>query len=280
MLRIGCQTYSWQMSIVRYQGKIDHIATVIAQAGFAGMETEIVMLGDFAAPERLAATLDAAGLDLAALTLVEAWAGDSGETSEERSRADSAVALTGAFADALLVLCQAPGEDRRDLRERQQHALRCVGDIAERAGDSGVRTAFHANSPEGSLFRTAEDYDVLLDGLPAAVGFAPDLGHIAKGGMDPLAMVAQHRDRVVHVHAKDMDETGRWVPIGTGVVPVSAVAELLSRTAYEGWLVLEDESELAERDPDAVTLQLGSYVDGVLRPLAQGPPGIPVDGIR
>jgi hypothetical protein len=45
------------------------------------------------------------------------------------------------------------------------------------------------------------------------------------------------------------------------------VAQLLQRTGYEGWFVLEDESELAERDPDGVAAQLGQYVDKVLRPL-------------
>jgi inosose dehydratase len=85
--------------------------------------------------------------------------------------------------------------------------------------------------------------------------------------MDPLAVVQQYRERVNHVHAKDMDDDGRWALIGTGVVPVAQVAELLQRTGYEGWFVLEDESELARRDPDGVAAQLGSYVNQVLWPL-------------
>ena len=100
------------------------------------------------------------------------------------------------------------------------------------------------------------------------MGFTPDLGHVARGGMDPLAVVKQYRERVNHVHAKDMDDQGRWALIGTGVVPVAEVAQLLDRTGYQGWFVLEDESELAERDPDGVAAQLGHYVEQVLRPLS------------
>ena len=101
---------------------------------------------------------------------------------------------------------------------------------------------------------------MLLERLPGSVGFAPDLGHIARGGMDPLSVVGRYRERVNHVHAKDMAEDGRWVLIGTGVVPVVEVAELLLRTGYDGWLVLEDESDMARQDPDAVALELGRYM--------------------
>jgi inosose dehydratase len=253
------------MSLPLYQGRIDHICEVVGDAGFAGLEPEVIMLGQFAAPGRLRGALRANNLELAALTLVEDWAGDH-ETPQERASADAAIALARSFDGALLALCQMPGHDRRDLRERQMRVLRCVGDIAERAEDAGLATTFHPNSPEGSLFRTREDYELLLERLPATVGFTPDLGHVARGGMDPLAVVKQYRERVNHVHAKDMDEAGRWALIGTGVVPVAEVAELLARTGYQGWFVLEDESELAERDPDGAAAQLGLYVDKVLRP--------------
>jgi inosose dehydratase len=266
MMRIGCQTYAWQMSLSLYQGKIDHISEVVGQAGFSGLEPEVVMLGEFATAERLRGALEPNNLGLAALTLVEDWTGEH-ETPSERVSADAAIALTKSFDGALLVLCQMPGKDRKDLRERQGRLLSCVRDVAARAEDAGVGTTFHPNSPEGSLFRTSGDYEILVGGLPGSVGFTPDLGHVARGGMDPLAVVQQYRERVNHVHAKDMDDDGRWALIGTGVVPVAQVAELLQRTGYEGWFVLEDESELARRDPDGVAAQLGSYVNQVLWPL-------------
>jgi inosose dehydratase len=264
------------MSLQKYRGRIDHISTVVAEAGFSGLEPEVVMLGDFATAERLREALKPSGLQLAALTLVEDWA-EEHETPAERASADAAIALTRRFDGALLALCQMPGEDRRDLRQRQSRLLSCVGEIAQRADDAGVKTTFHPNSPDGSLFRTGDDYELLLTGLPPSVGFTPDLGHIARGGMDPLSVVKQYRERVNHVHGKDMDSTGRWVLIGTGVVPVVEVAELLARTGYEGWLVLEDESAMAEQDPDAVAVTLGRYMDAVLRPVqqltARGRPG-------
>lgn len=279
MLRFGCQTYSWQMSFQRYRGRIDHICDVVARAGFAGLEPEVVMLSDFGTAERLRDVLEAAGLRLAALTLVEDWNGER-ESPGERVSADGAIALTACFDGALLVLCQMPGADRSNLRQRQERLLSCVGDIARRADDAGVKTTFHPNSPENSLFRTADDYEVLLSGLSAAVGFTPDLGHIARGGMDPVSVVQRYRERVNHVHAKDLDSNGKWALIGSGIVPVAEVVELLQRTGYEGWVVLEDESEMAERDPDAAAAHLGRYVNEVLRPTSQiADPG-PMDQLQ
>ena len=264
MMRFGCQTYSWQMSFDKYGGRLDHICGVVSQAGFDGLEAEVVMLGDFASVDKLRDALDHADLQLAALTLVREWAGDQ-ESEAEQAAADAAIALTSSFDRALLVLCQMPGKDRSDLKERQRRLLSCVAAIAQRAGDAGLKTAYHPNSPEGSLFRTSDDYEVLLDGLPPAVGFAPDLGHIARGGMDPVSVIQRYRDRVDHVHAKDMDTSGRWALIGSGEVPVADVAELLRATGYEGWFVLEDESKVAEQDPDLAARRLGEYVDEVLR---------------
>jgi inosose dehydratase len=168
------------MSLEKYRGRIDHIASVVGAAGFEGLEAEMVMLGGFAAPAPLAAALDAGGLQLAALTLVQDWAGD-GESPEEYAEAEAAIALTAKFKGTLLVLCQMPGRDREDLRGRQDRVLRCLRSVAARATDAGLVCAFHPNSPPGSVFRVADDYDRLLEGLPETVGFAPDLGHIARG---------------------------------------------------------------------------------------------------
>ena len=168
------------MSLEKYRGRIDHIASVVGAAGFDGLEAEMVMLGGFAGPSRLAGALDAGGLQLAALTLVEDWAGDE-ESPEEYEEAEAAIALTAKFKGTLLVLCQMPGRDREDLRGRQDRVLRCLRGVAARATDAGLVCAFHPNSPAGSVFRDADDYDRLLERLPETVGFAPDLGHIAQG---------------------------------------------------------------------------------------------------
>ncbi|QJU55235.1 sugar phosphate isomerase/epimerase [Herbiconiux sp. KACC 21604] len=258
-LRYACQTYSWQMSIDTWRGRVGHLVDVVAGAGFSGFEPELAMLGEPWDAATLRRELDRHhGLSLAALVVAEDWLADV-ETAEERSRADRAIDAAVALG-ARLVLVPLPGADRSDLEARRHHIMCCVRDIRDRAEARGVATTFHANSPAGSVFRTPEDYEVLAQLLPEGVGFTPDLGHLAKGGLDPLAVVRDWGDRVDHVHVKDLHADGTWAPTGEGVVDIEGVLAHLESIGFGGWVTFEDESPSAEADPDAATRRNGRWI--------------------
>jgi inosose dehydratase len=260
--QFGCQTYTWQMSLEKYGGELEHIISTIGASGMTGIEPEVCMLGKFAtSPDRLQACLQKHGVTLGALCLVCDWL-EAEESPAERALADSTIAmLKDYFPGSVLVLCQMPGTDRQNLRERQKNALACISSVGERAHAAGLVSAFHPNSPDGSLFRTKEDYAIMLEGLaPTPVGFAPDAGHIAKGGMDPLKVVRETLGMIRHVHFKDMDASGRWMEMGGGCVDFRGIVDLLQEAGYEGWIMIEDESARAEQEPDSVTFANGKYV--------------------
>jgi inosose dehydratase len=261
-IRYACQTYSWQMTIHRYRGRLEHMIRVAAGAGFTGFEPELVMLGDDWDLPRLEDTLQAYDVSLAALCLVEPWR-SAVETPAERADADRVIATVAALPGAIINLCQAPGDDRQDLRERQENALGCLTAVARRAAEQGVHCAFHPNSPAGSIFRTRSDYEFLLGNLDESIGFTPDLGHLANGGMDPFEIVRAYRDRVDHLHVKDYAD-GAWAATGTGTVDIPRVIGYLAETGYEGWITMEDESPQAGHDPDTAVLRNGDYVRTVL----------------
>lgn len=266
--RWACQTYTWQMQLPRYRGRIDHIARVTAGAGYAGLEPEVVMLGEHWTTDTLLEPLRARGLALAALCLVEPWRHDR-ETSEEAQRADRAIdAVAAADGGAILTLCQDPGPDRQDLAERQQHAIKAMTAVAARAARRGVHCSVHPNSPAGSLFRTAEDYDVLLSGLSEDIGYTPDVGHIAAVGLDPLAVIERYRARVDHIHFKDVTAGGGWARTGEGIVDFEAIVRFLTATGYRGWIVMEDESPEAAADPDAAAAHTAAYARALRHQLA------------
>jgi inosose dehydratase len=270
-IRFGCQTYTWQMSYQRYRGQIPHIVGVVAQAGFVGLEPEVCMLGDYERdPALLADALAERGIALAALTLVCDWRGAS-ESAEERRLADWTLSYLAHLPGTLLGLCQMPGADHGQLAERQRNALACVHAVGRRAAERGIVCAFHPNSPPGSIFRDAADYAFLLEHLDTqAVGFMPDMGHIAKGGMDPLVICRTYRATIRHVHFKDIDAQGDWTAMGRGVIDWPAIVRCLAATRYDGWIMVEEESAEAERHPDEVTLANGAYVRDVLMPCLGG----------
>lgn len=145
-----------------------------------------------------------------------------------------------------------PGKDRLNLRQRQANAIACVNAVASRAVDQGIVCSFHSNSPKGSVFRIQEDYRILLDSLDSrVVGFTPDTGHIAKGGMDVLDIFNSYRPLNKHVHFKDITASGEWTAMGAGVIDFPRIVTMLRDTGYAGWIMIEEESPDAEADPDS-----------------------------
>jgi inosose dehydratase len=266
-IRIGCQTYTWQMSGTKYLDQLPYIMQIAAQAGFAGLEPETQFLGRLWDVALMQDTLAAHHLKLAALTLVEDWLHPT-ETDMERAHADKTIEFLKAFPDTVLAIVQMPGSNRANLKERQVNLLKCVNAIAKRGQAQGLTCTYHPNSPEGSVVRTAEDYEFFLNGLDQSViGYAPDVGHIAKGGMDPLTIIKQYRSLVNHVHYKDMDKAGDWAAMGAGMIDFVGITTYLRDSGYTGWLIIEDECERAVDEPDAVTLKDGVYVKDQLLPI-------------
>jgi inosose dehydratase len=272
-IHFGCQFYTWQMSGKKYIGELPHILRAVNSAGFEGIEPETVMLGDYYQdPQALKDILVQHGLKLGAITLVLDWV-EPVETQQERQDAERIIQYAKHFPGTHLVLCQTPGKDRSDLRQRQTNAIACVNAVAARAFDQGIVSSYHPNSPPGSVFRTREDYRILLDGLDnRVVGFAPDSGHIANGGMDVIEVFQSYLPLIKHVHFKDITAAGGWTAMGAGMIDFPRIVHMLKAADYNGWIMIEEESPEAEVDPDAATNQNGKYLYRVMLPLVQDQP--------
>jgi inosose dehydratase len=260
-IRFTCETYAWIMCGDKYIGKIDHMADTAAAAGFQGIEPMNLQLGPYWDPAKLRDAMDSRGIRLSSVALVCDWLGN-GETDAERAEADKMMDLIKSFPyDVLLMPVQMPQKDRENLEVRHRNFITCVNALARRAADRGIVSSYHPNSPEGSIFRTRDDYDKLLPQLDSSVlGWTPDVGHIAKGGMDPVGLIREYRGLVNHIHFKDMFADGTWAQTGEGDIDFKTVIEDLVKTDFNGWVVFEDECDAAIGDPDGVTLKDGVYI--------------------
>jgi inosose dehydratase len=172
------------------------------------------------------------------------------------------------FPEAHLVLVQAPGKDRSNLRQRQENLISCVNAVAARAVDRGLSCSYHPNSPEGSVIRIEDDYKILLDELDSnVVGFAPDTGHIARGGMDVVKLLKTYRHLIKHIHFKDITTSGGWTAMGAGIIDFPGIVAMLKDTGYAGWIMIEEESPEAEVDPNMATTKNGEYLRQSLLPI-------------
>jgi inosose dehydratase len=270
-IRFGSEVYTWFMkeSGRANANRLDHMIDVIAQAGFAGVQPIFSWMGDLSEPARLAQSLASRGLELAAMSFVLDW-NHEGETEEELRQAESVMHFLAHFPGALLCVVQMP-RGRFDVEVRRKRLIGNLNALARRAADRGIATTFHPNSPESSIARTREDYEVLLNGLDSKViGWTPDVGHIVNGGMDPLETMKQYRHLINHVHYKDWDGAPEFAVMGEGKVDFVGITSWLRDSGFQGWIVCEDEGHRAIDDPDGVTLQDGAWVKTYLEPVARG----------
>ncbi len=80
-------------------------------------------------------------------------------------------------------------------------------------------------------YRTAAAFRIALEahmagprscgsrGGSSTLSSAPDVGHIAKAGMNPLDLIKQYRSLVNHVHYKGMGSDHQWATGGAGSHP-------------------------------------------------------------
>ncbi len=259
-IKLACETYTWQMPGEQYKGKLEHIMSICQQAGFAGIEPETSFLHHLEDPYKMKDALAMYDLELSALCVVEDWLQPK-ETEDEKRRADKWISFLSHFPETILLTVQMPGKDRNNLKTRQNNMISCVNDFCRRASEKGIVCSNHPNSSSGSVFRISSDYEVLMEGLDSeVVGYCPDVGHIAKGGMDPLEIIKQYRAVVNLVHYKDMYPDGRWAATGAGNIDFIKITNYLVSSGYQGWIIMEDECDQAISNPDELTLSDGKYI--------------------
>jgi len=127
----------------------------------------------------------------------------------------------------------------------------------------GLEQAVHPHV--GTAIETADDVTEVL--ARTTVGWCFDTGHLLIGGYDPLAFLNDARDRIRHVHLKDVRmataqrvvsgeltlmqgvQEGMFCPMGRGDVPIAKIVTELENSGYDRWYVLEQDAALTEGEP-------------------------------
>ena len=249
-MRIGCQTYTWEMLGERWTGTPDDILDAVAAAGYDGAEFANAMIGPYdGRPEAFAAAAQQRGLVPAAYAFASTGFTDPECFEADLQGADRALQFAAALGVPLAVGGPAKPE-QVPYEPALAQALHFYRIVAERGSAHGVTVCVHPHSHHGSLLESAEQYDELLDAtVDAGLMFNPDAGHIVRGGQDLMDCFRRHRARIAHVHIKDVDAAGAWQALGEGTVAWPALFAFLSETAYMGWVVAEEESAAAFTDP-------------------------------
>jgi inosose dehydratase len=256
-MKVGHQTYSWEMLGSEWKGTPDDILEAVAGAGYEGVEFSNVMVGSYwDRPADFRALLEGRRLKLAAFAYAAADGfTDPAAENADLAGADKALAFA-AFFSAPLCLA-GPSSMSQDGKEaKSKHAVRLYNEIARRGSQRAVVVAVHPHSHHTSLVLSAGEYNQLLEDTESSgLMFNPDTGHIVRGGQDLMACFKGHRERIVHVHCKDVDSQGQWKPMGKGICDFTRLFHWLEETGYGGWLISEEESDAARKDLHAAISQ-------------------------
>lgn len=249
-MHIGCQTYSWEMQLAKKPTTLWQMFDAIAEAGYEGVEftnnTAGAWLGEHV---RVGEELRKRKLMLAAVAIARAGYTDPRTVEEDLAVVRTGIEMVRHFPGAVLTLTGAVHKDQVSWRKHLDQALQFYVRAAELAAAMGVRCAVHPHSHHGSLIQSREQYDHLFAHLPKEVGWCPDTGHIVRGGQDLMTCLAQYAERIIYVHMKDVDAQGRWKPMGEGIIDWPVLFKWLKKRDFAGWLVAEEESDMAWVDP-------------------------------
>ena len=249
-MKLGCQTYTWEMRLAERPTSLWAMFDAIAAAGYDGVEFTTVTGAEWLRePARVKEELKGRGLQLAAVAAVGHGFTDPDDLTEDLATVQTVVRLLHHFPGAVLALAGAAHPDTGHWRLHLDHAIRFYRVCHHTAADLGVPCAVHPHSHHGSLLETQEQYDYLFEHLPEGAGWCPDTGHILRGGQDLFACLDRYAPRIAYLHLKDVDAAGEWQPLGQGVVDLPKLIGRLRARGFDGWLVAEEESAFAREDP-------------------------------
>lgn len=185
-------------------------------------------------------------------------------------------------ADAARALAAGRVDPSLGLNDRQwDNAASGVERIARAVRDeTGLRTVFHHHC--AGHVETPEEIGQLMTRTdPGIVGLCLDSGHAAYGGGSSLDLLLRHRPRIWHVHFKDCEPRiaerarreqwdyqtalrhGVFCELGRGSVDFPALLRELTASAYDGWIVVEQDVLPAMGAPLASATRNREYLRGI-----------------
>ncbi len=268
MIRIGANPICWSNDDRQDIGghiSLEQCLTEASAIGIEGMELGHKFPRE---PGALKAKLGEYGMDF-----VGGWYStfllDRDAEAEFEAARDHIALVKGAGTD-IFIVCECTrtvhGDESSPLHARPvlteeewARFLPRLTRFAELLKAEGLRIAYHHHM--GTVIQTGPEIDRMMEGTGPAFTLLLDTGHATWGGADPADLARRYRDRIVHVHVKDVrPDVARqaaqedWsfltsVLAGVYTVPgdgsVDYVSVLKQLPDYSGWIVIE-----AEQDPE------------------------------
>lgn len=152
-----------------------------------------------------------------------------------------------------------------------------INKLGKVAKDMGIKLCFHHHM--GTVVQTEEEIDRLMDNTdPELFGLLFDCGHLAYCGEDYMSVLNKYADRIRHVHLKDIRpekveqvkrehlsflqgvRLGTFTVPGDGVIDFKPIFDVLEKTGYKGYVLVEAEQDPAIANPLEYAIKARKYI--------------------
>lgn len=256
MMKLGCGTVLFR----KYD--LERSLEAIRNIGFEYFETQAV--GPWCPhvnvekddPENLVRLKEKFGFK----AITGLWSLDGNIISNPNAVKSGIRSIEWAAAAGIPVLHTGDGHKPEDMSDEDAYKVleEKLGLILEAAAKNNVTVAIE---PHGTFSLTAEGLQKMMKmGDPKVLGINYDAcnifraGYVESGngksgwkstgnGQSEVEVLKTVIDRVVHCHAKDINEARACVATGEGIVNVKGCVELLKKSGYEGVISVETEGD-------------------------------------
>lgn len=152
-----------------------------------------------------------------------------------------------------------------------------INKLGKVAKDMGIKLCFHHHM--GTVVQTEKEIDRLMANTdPELFGLLFDCGHLAYCGEDYMSVLNKYADRIRHVHLKDIRpekveqvkrehlsflqgvRLGTFTVTGDGVIDFKPIFDVLEKTGYEGYVLVEAEQDPAIANPLEYAIKARKYI--------------------
>ena len=160
---------------------------------------------------------------------------------------------------------------------RLTDSLNKVGEICN---SFGLSMAYHHHM--GTCIQSEEEIYKLLSGTdPELVHLCADTGHMYFAGIDPINFFENNMNRIKHIHFKDLRHqvfdalnfktdsflkavlNGTFTVPGDGCIDFNAISDIIIRSKYCGWIIVEAEQDPAIANPLEYALLSKTYLNNI-----------------
>ena len=232
--RIGAHPYIFVQYKYDVEKQFDEIFDIISDAGYQAIELHDALLGVKDWKGRIDRALSRTGL---------AFVGSStGQPMWDIGQYERIISEMDAYSDKLATFGNATAgtscggkryADRTD--EENAQAVKVWRELGEMFRSKGVSINYHTHG------EPIEDIMHVIENVPAdLVPFGPDLDWLRVGGVDPVAFIREHADRILMLHVRDYHIGGdRTEALGEGDADYRNLARVLDEVGFEGEFVVE-----------------------------------------